>query len=663
MVESPAPYGAWPSPITAETVAQAGIRVSFPTIVGDEIWWLEGRPSEEGRSVVVARSADGSIRDVLPVGWSARTRVHEYGGLCYLGYDAGGASPGLIFAEWADQRLYRLAPGDDAPVPLTPDPAEPSAIRYADLVLDAAQSRLLAVREQHAAGRVERDIVAIPINGSAADDPGAIRVLTAGGHFLANPRLAPDRQHLAWLRWDHPNMPWDGTQLVVAEPTPHGTAGAQRVVFGGVAESVTQVEWAGESRLYAVSDRSGWWNLYEIALHRDAPRPLCHMEAEFGGPLWQLGQRTFAQLPDGRLAVLYGVGSLGLGILDPSSGALVDVPTAYAVWSGWLDTDGMSVVGVAASPTEAPAVVRVNLDTGDTEVIRSTMPDALAPELLPEPRAEGFAGQGGRRVHANLYPPRSPAVTGRPGELPPYVIFVHGGPTSHSAMVLDLEIAYFTSRGIGVADVNYGGSTGYGRDYRDALRGTWGIVDVEDCVSVARALVERGVADPARLAIRGGSAGGWTVLAALTSTDVFACGTSLYGVADLEPFAGTTHDFESRYIHHLVGDPDEHPGIFAERSPITHADGLSVPVLLLQGADDLVVPPAQSEVFRDVLLAKGIAHAYLVYDGEQHGFRRASSIISALESELSFYGQVMGFRPPGVPHLHLDGELPAPAGG
>jgi len=663
MVQSRVPYGAWPSPITAESVAEAGIRVSFPTFVGDEIWWLEGRPSEAGRSVVVARAADGTVRDVLPSGWSARTRVHEYGGLCYLGYDAGGQTPGLIFTEWADQRLYRLAPGDDEPVALSPEPAEPGAIRYADLVLDAAQSRVLAVRERHRAGQVDRDIVAIPINGSAVKDPGVTRVLTTGGDFLANPRLAPDRQHLAWVRWDHPNMPWDGTQLIVAEPTPDGTAGAQRVVLGGVAESVTQVEWAGESRLYAVSDRSGWWNLYEIALHRDAPRPLCPMDAEFGGPLWQLGQRTFAQLPAGRLAVLSGVGSLKLGVLDPHSGDVSEVPTPYTVWSGWLDTDGRTVVGVAAAPAEAPAVVRVDLETGATEVIRPTTVDPPAPNMLPEPRAEVVAGQGGREVHANVYAPRNPDVSARPGELPPYVIFVHGGPTSHAPMVLDLGIAYFTSRGIGVADVNYGGSTGYGRDYRDALRGTWGIVDVEDCVSVATALAERGIADPARLAIRGGSAGGWTVLAALTKTDTFACGTSLYGVADLEPFAATTHDFESRYIHQLVGDPDEYPGIFAERSPITHADGLSAPVLLLQGSDDPVVPPAQSEVFRDVLVEKGIAHAYLVYDGEQHGFRRAESIISALEAELSFYGQVMGFLPPGVPHLQLAGELPARAGG
>lgn len=656
-------YGAWPSPITAAAVAQAGIRVGFPTIVGAEVWWLEGRPSEAGRSVVVARAADGTVRDVLPAGWSARSRVHEYGGLCYLGYDAGGPLSGLIFTEWADQRLYRLGPGDDLPVPLTSTPSEPCATRYADLVLDPAQSRLLAVRERHDDGRVTRDLVAIPIDGSAADDPTAVRVLTTGGDFLANPRLATDRQHLAWLRWDHPNMPWDGTQLIVAEPTEDGTAGAQRVVLGGVAESVTQVEWAGPSTLYAVSDRSGWWNLYEIDFSTDAPRAVCPMPAELGGPLWQLGQRTFAALADGRLAVLHGVGSLGLGVLDPGSGALTAVPTPYTVWSTWLDTDGQAVVGVAASPTEAPAVVRVDLGSGATDVIRPTMAKGPPPELLPEPRAEVVPGQGGRDVHANLYPPRHPSAAGLPGTLPPYVIFVHGGPTSHSAMVLDLEIAYFTSRGIGVADVNYGGSTGYGRDYRDALRGTWGIVDVEDCVSVARALADRGLADPERLAIRGGSAGGWTVLAALTRTDVFACGTSLYGVADLEPFAATTHDFESRYIHQLVGDPAQHPGIYAERSPLTHADGLAVPVLLLQGSEDLVVPPAQSEVFRDVLAAKGIAHAYLLYEGEQHGFRRAGSIISALESELSFYGQVMGFTPPDVPVLPLVGDLPSRATG
>ncbi len=663
MVESrEAPFGTWPSPIAAATVAKAGISVSFPTLVGDEVWWLEGRPSEEGRSVVVARSADGTIRDVLPAGWSARTRVHEYGGLCYLGYDAGGPTAGLIFTEWNDQRLYRLAPGDDAPAPLTPQPAEGESLRYADLVLDAAQARVLAVRESHRPDGITRDLVAVPVDGRGGHDSQAVLVLAAGGDFMANPRLAPDRQHLAWLRWDHPNMPWDGTQLVVAEPTAHGTAGAQRVVLGGVAESVVQAEWSGSSRLYAISDRSGWWNLYEITFDTDAPRPICPLPAEFGGPLWQLGSRSLVQLGDGRLVVRYGVGSMGLGVLDPASGALTELPTPYTYWAAWLDTDGRAVVGVAGSPTAAPAVVRLDVGTGAVDVIRSTMPDAPPPEVLPEPRREVFAGVGGRDVHANIYPPRNPTAVGPTDELPPYVIFVHGGPTAYSPMVLDLKVAYFTSRGIGVADVNYGGSTGYGRDYRDSLRGAWGIVDVEDCVSVAQALADHGAADPRRLAIRGGSAGGWTVLAALTSTETFACGTSLYGVADLEPFAATTHDFESRYIHQLVGDPAEHPGIYAERSPITHAHNVSVPVLLLQGSDDPVVRPEQSEVFRDVLVSKGIAHAYIAYSGEQHGFRRADSIISALEAELSFYGQVMGFEPPGVPQLPLDGALPAPAG-
>ena len=657
MVETRAPYGTWASPLSAEVVARAGIRVSFPSFVEDEIWWVEGRPSEQGRSVVVARGADGTVRDVLPAGWSARSRVHEYGGLCYLGYDAGGPMPGLIFTEFTDQRLYRLAPGDDAPVPLTPEPREPGAIRYADLVLDVAQSRLIAVRERHEADGIVRDIVAVPINGTAADDPDAVRILTSGGNFLANPRLAVDRQHLAWLRWDHPNMPWDGTQLVVAEPTPAGTAGAQRVLLGGVAESVTQVEWASESRLYAISDRSGWWNLYEVGLDRDAPRPIHPMDTEFGGPLWMLGSRSFLQLADGRLAVRHGTGSLHMGVLDPATGEMVDLESPFTVWGPNLDTDGQAVIGIAAAPTLPSSVVRLDTTSGATDVLQTTMADLPDQSVLPEPRHEVFPGPEGREVHAHVYPPHNGSATGPDGELPPYIVFAHGGPTGHAPMVLDLEIAYFTSRGLGVVDVNYGGSVGYGRAYRDRLRGNWGIVDVEDCVSVAEALAARGIADPARLAIRGGSAGGWTVLAALTSTDTFACGTSLYGVADLESFADTTHDFESRYIHQLVGDPAEQPGIFAARSPITHADALSVPVLLLQGSDDPIVPPAQSEVFRDVLVAKNIAHAYLVFEGEQHGFRRADSVVAALEAELSFYGQVMGFEPPDVPALHLDGRL------
>lgn len=663
MAETPTRYGEWPSPITAAHVAKAGIGVAFPRFVRDEVWWLEGRPDEAGRVVVVAAGPDGTVRDVLPAGWNARTRVHEYGGLCYLGYDSGPNEGGLIFTEFTDQRLYRLTPDDANPQPLTPEPSEAGAVRYADLVLDVAQSRVLAVRERHGDDGVTRDLVAVPIDGRAAEDETAVLVLAAGGDFLANPRLAVDRQHLAWLRWDHPNMPWDGTQLLVAGPTPDGTAGAERVVLGGVAESVVQAEWSGPATLYAVSDRSGWWNLYEVDLDRDAPRPLCSMNSEFGGPLWQLGSRWFVQLADGRLAVRHGIGELHLGLLDPATGDMTDIETEFTVWGPALDTDGRSVVGVAASPALALSVVRVDTASGVTEVLRTTMTDPPDSSVLPEPRHEVLIGKDGREVHANIYPPRNGSMAGPDGELPPYVVFAHGGPTGHSAMILNLEIAYFTSRGIGVVDVNYGGSVGYGRAYRDRLRGQWGIVDVEDAVAAAQTLVDGGVADPSRLAIRGGSAGGWTVLSALTTTDTFACGTSLFGVADLEPFVATTHDFESRYVHQLVGDPEQHPGLFAERSPITHADAVSVPVLLLQGSDDPVVPPAQSEVFRDVLVSKGIAHAYLVYEGEQHGFRRAESIISALESELSFYGQVMGFRPPGVPVLRLDGALPSRTGG
>lgn len=648
------PYGTWPSPISAADLASASTRVAYPQLVGDEVWWLEARPAEAGRVVVVAASPDNpvDVRDLLPAPWSARTRVHEYGGLCFLGYDAGGGQ-GLIFTEWTDQRLYRLGPGDSAPVALTPAPTEPAGLRYADLVLDLPAGRVLAVRESHEGATLRRSIVAIPLDASAADNPAAVVELAAGSHFLANPRLSPDRQRLAWLGWDHPNMPWDGTSLVVAELDSDGIATRSHVVLGGPEESISQAEWATGTSLWAVSDRTGWWNLYEVGLDDAGPRPLRPVDEEHGAPLWQLGAKTFAPLRDGRLAVLHGLGALHLGVLDPATGTLTDVDTPYDTWGASLDTDGTAVVDVAASLTNPAAVVRVDTSTGITTVVRTPMTSVPDFDVLPEGRHEVFTGPEGREVHTYVYPPRNGDLTGPDGEAPPYVVFVHGGPTGHSPLVLDPAKAYFTSRGIGVIDVNYGGSTGYGREYRNRLRRQWGVVDVEDAVAAAEGLAASGAADPARLAIRGGSAGGWTTLCALVGTSTFACGTSLFGVADLEELVRTTHDFESSYVEKLVGDLPEDRDVFVARSPLTHAEDLAVPVLLLQGLDDPIVPPAQAELFAAVLVRKGVPHAYLGFPGEQHGFRQAANIQAAYEAELSFYGQVMGFVPPGVPVLEL----------
>jgi len=645
-------YGAWPAPIGASDVAVAGIRLSGPTTVhtdsGDEVWWAEARPTEGGRTVIVRRDAAGAVSDVLPAGWNARTRVHEYGGTAWLPLPGGV----LAFADWSDQRVYRLDPGSTTPTPLTPEPAEAAGLRYADPVLAPGGDEIWWVREAHDQDTIRRHIVAVPVSGAAAADPAAVREIAGGSDFLAFPRPAPDGRRLAWIAWDHPRMPWDGTELRVGELGPAGTVTSVATVLGGPDESVLQPEWADADTLYAVSDRSGWWNLYRLPAGGGEPEPLCPRAEEFGHPLWQLGMTTYAVLADGRLVVRHGTDTLALGVLDPATGELTDLDLPYTLF-GSVDVDGDTVLTTAASPVEPPEVVAVDLPTGAVTVLRRSMAEPPDPAYLPQPRSIVVAGPGERDVHAHVYPPSSPDAVAPDGELPPYVVFVHGGPTSHSPAILDLEKAYFTSRGIGVIDVNYGGSTGYGRAYRERLRREWGIVDVEDCVAAVQALVRDGLADGERLGIRGGSAGGWTTLAALTTTDAFAAGVSYYGVAELIAFTADTHDFESRYIDGLVGTLPEDRDVYVERAPLSHVDQLSCPVLLLQGLEDKVVPPSQAELFAAALEKKGIPHAYLPFAGEQHGFRKQETVVAALEAELSFYGQVFGFEPPGVPVLPL----------
>jgi dipeptidyl aminopeptidase/acylaminoacyl peptidase len=421
---------------------------------------------------------------------------------------------------------------------------------------------------------------------------------------------------------------------------------------------VLQPEWADADTLYAISDRSGWWNLYRLPAAGGTPEPLCARAEEFAQPPWLLGTVTYAPLADGRLVVQHGTDTVALGVLDPATGELADLDLPYTQWGTTLAAAGTTVYATAASPVDSTAVVAVDVAAGTGTVLRRSMTDPPDPAYLPEPRSIVIAGPGERDVHAHVYPPRSPDAVAPAGQLPPYVVHVHGGPTGHSAAVLDLEKAYFTSRGIGVVDVNYGGSTGYGRAYRERLRRQWGIVDVEDCVAAVQALVRDGLADGDRLGIRGGSAGGWTTLAALTTTDAFGAGVSYYGVAELIHFTEDTHDFESRYVDGLVGTLPEDRDVYLERAPLSHVDQLSCPVLLLQGLEDKVVPPSQAELFVAALEKKGIPHAYLTFEGEQHGFRKQESVIAALEAELSFYGQVFGFEPPGVPTLPLAGGIP-----
>ena len=669
------PYGAWPSPITAAQVAGSRIKIAFPSIIGSAVWWQEDQPEDGGRCTVLRRGADGVTTALLPAPWNARSRVHEYGGMSYLpvasevavatlaaaGLADAGPEPPIVFANFSDQRLYlagqAVAGGTGHPVPLTPNPANLThESRYADFVLSPDSREVWCVRELHSAGRVTRAIVAVPLDGSAATDPGAVRVLTAGFDFFAFPTPSPDGRWLAWICWNHPHMPWDGTELRVA-PIEAGTPGKARLIKGSNRESVLAPVWRDNSSLYVATDWTGWWNIYQIGLRGEPPQALYPADEEFAGALWQVGARPFTLLGDGRLAVTHGRGGARLGILDPETSELTDLKLPSQEILVGVAASGTMIACVGGGPLTPDSLITVDVASGEHRVLRSEISELPDQRYLPVPDDIELEGPYGRVVHALIYPPRNPAVTGPAGELPPYIVWVHGGPTSHVTARLSMEKAYFTSRGIGIIDVNYGGSTGFGRLYRNRLNREWGIVDVADAREAARSLARAGQADGARLGIRGGSAGGWTALAAVTTgavnDPVFSAAVAYYGVADLRQFAERTHDFESRYLDGLIGPLPGFDTVYAERAPLGHVNAHTCPVLLLQGLDDPIVPPDQSEAIAAELAAHGIRHAYIAFEGESHGFRRADSMITSLEAELSFYGQALGFEPPGVPHLKL----------
>lgn len=636
-----APYGEWISPIEAASLTRGGRSLSYPRFEGDELWWTETRPDEAGRCVVVRRRADGELVDLIPAPWNARSRVHEYGGTPFVPLPDGA----LAFVEFSDQRLYRVDPGQ-APVPLTPE--SDAKLRFAELQLSPDKTEILCVHERHQGDDLERAIVAVPLDGSATNDATKVRELVSGSRFLSNPRVSPDGTRLSWLAWDHPNMPWDGTELRIGT-LENGRVGSWDTVLGGPAEAVYQPEWASNDELFVVTDRSGFWNLYSVK-PGEPPRPLHPVEEEFAQPLWLLGMSTYGVLPDGRIAAVHGLGTQNIGILDPATGALDDLDLPFSGFEVMVDISGSRFAALAYRPDRPASLIVVDLATGTHEVVRQAYEPDAVPDAAYLPVAESttLRPAGGREVHVHIYPPHNPDFQAPEGELPPYAVFVHGGPTAMQHAKYDLSIAYLTSRGIGVLDVNYGGSSGYGRAYRERLNKQWGVVDVEDSVAAAQALVERGDADPARLAIRGGSAGGWTALCAAVATETFAAANSLFGPADLRSFAATTHDFEARYLDGLIGSLPEDEAIYDERSPITHVAKTHCPVLILQGEEDRVVPKEQSQLFADALRDLGIRHALIMFAGEQHGFRKAESIIAATEAELSFYGQVLGFTPPGV---------------
>ena len=625
------PYGEWPSTIRIDDLVTDAVRLDQPWVDGDDVYWIEGRPSEDGRSVLVRRTADGTTEDVTPAPIDVRSRVHEYGGGAYT--VAGGT---IVYSDRRDGRLYRLGPGDGMPVALTPE----GPFRYADLRIDPARRRTLAVREDHGVGgQAAAAIVAIPLDGD--QEP---TVLVAGPDFLAAPRLAPDGSHLAWLEWDHPDMPWDTTRLRVAPVLEDGTLGRAELAAGGHDESVVEPEWSPDGVLHFVSDRSGWWNLYRLL---DGPRldPLAAMEAEFAVPSWVFDRPRYGFLADGSIvAIARSAGRDRLFHIAP--GQLIgEVETAFTEF-GHLRIGMKRIVTIAASPTEARAVVALDPETlAPIGILRHAAPTAPDPSTIALAEPIAFPTTDGATSHALSYRPTNPAVAGTLGERPPLVVLSHGGPTANASSALDLEIQLLTSRGIAVVDVDYRGSTGYGRAYRQALEGRWGIVDVDDCVAAARFLVERGDVDGDRLAIAGGSAGGYTTLAALAFRDVFAAGISAYGIGDLETLARDTHKFESRYMDRLVGPYPAMADRYRRRSPIHALDHVSCPVLVLQGLDDRVVPPSQAEAMIAALSANGIPHAYLAFEGEGHGFRGADAIRRATEARIAFLGRVLGFEP------------------
>ncbi|MEU5808534.1 prolyl oligopeptidase family serine peptidase [Streptomyces sp. NPDC047718] len=653
------PYGSWPSPLDAGLAASLDGRPEYVGTIGPEVWWTEPRPAEGGRRTLVRRPAGGPAAEALPAPWNVRSRVTEYGGRPWAGTERPAGGPLVVFVHFADQRMYAYepdAPDGPAPRPLTPLSPVGGGLRWADPVLRGAE--VWCVLEEFTGPgptEVRRVLAAVPLDGSAAGDRSRVRELTDDRHrFTTGPRLSPDGRHAAWLVWDHPRMPWDGTELRLAAVAAAGTLTGARTVLGGPEEAVAQVEWGTDGSLLAVSDRSGWWNPYRVDPDSGAAVNLCPREEEFGGPLWKPGLSWLAPLPDGLVAVLHGQGSSVLGVLDPESGDLVDAAGPWTAWQPALAAHGHRVYGVAASPRSAYEVVELDAESGHARVVGAAGVDPIDPAHYPEPQIRTFLGPDDREIHAHVYPPHHPARRAPADELPPYVIWAHGGPTDHVPPVLDLHIAYFTSRGIGVAEVNYGGSTGYGRAYRERLREQWGVVDVEDCAAVARALAAEGTADPDRLAIRGGSAGGWTAAASLAATDLYACAAIRYPVLDLRGFAEETHDLESRYVEALAGPPQTLAVRDRERSPVALADRITAPFLLLQGLEDPVCPPAQAERLLAALRGRGVPYAYLAFEGEGHGFRRSDTMVRALEAELALYTRVFGIERTDVPPLRLD---------
>jgi dipeptidyl aminopeptidase/acylaminoacyl peptidase len=626
-----APYGSWKSPITSDLLVSETVGLGQIALDGEDIYWSEMRPKEGGRNVIVRPTPDGKISDVTPAPFNARNRAHELGGGAFVV-----AEGTIYFSNFADGRLYRQTP-DSQPQPLTPAEKD---WRYADCIADKARGRLICVREDHTGTGHEpvSTLVSVDLQGSEQ-----VRVLVAGEDFYSSPRLSSDGSKLAWLSWNHPNMPWNGTELWVAEINADGSVGDSHLVAGGVSESIFQPEWSPDGVLHFVSDRSGWWNLYRWGA--GAAENLCEMQAEFGLPQWVFGMSTYAFASETRIICTYTQqGIWHLASIDTAAKQLEKIETPYTDISD-LQASGGRVAFIAGSPKEPTAIVLLDLTAGTIQVLRRSSQVEIDAGYLSAPQAIEFPTENGLTAHAFFYPPQNRDFTAISGEKPPLLVKSHGGPTAATSSSLNLKTQYWTSRGFAVLDVNYGGSTGYGRAYRQRLDGQWGVMDVADCASGASYLAERGLVDGSRLAIAGGSAGGYTTLCALTFGNLFKAGASHCGVSDLEALAKDTHKFESRCLDRLIGPYPQGKDLYRERSPIHFTQRLSCPVIFFQGLEDKVVPPSQAEMMVAALQALGLPVAYVAFEGEGHGFRKAENIKRALDGEFYFYSRVFGFEP------------------
>jgi dipeptidyl aminopeptidase/acylaminoacyl peptidase len=622
-----APFGSWTSPISADAVAAGAVRLGGVVLDGDDVYWIEVRPGEQGRGVVVRWNAEAGASDATPAGTNVRTRVHEYGGAAYV------VSRGTIYySEFADQRLYRLIPGG-TPQRLT----SPRDCFFADACVDRQRNRLVCVREDHRDSEREAvtTLVTVPLDGSSP----AGEVIASGHDFYSTPRFSPDGTKLSWLTWDHPRMPWDGSELWLAAVHDDGTLGRPIRVAGGETESVFQPGWSPGGILYFVSDRTGWWSLYRS--RDDRVELVLDRSVDFGRPQWQLGMSTWAFAGEDRIILSYhDRGRWRLARFDVSSATFAEL-TELEPGENVTSTPRHAIV-VGGSSVASDAVVRVDLETRAVETLRRASTTQIAPGLVSLPAPIEFPSDGGVTAHAFHYAPRNDQYAGLPGEAPPLVVISHGGPTASTSTRLNLEVQYWTSRGFAVVDVNYGGSSGYGRAYRERLNGQWGVVDVADCVNATSYLAAHGCADARRLIIRGRSAGGFTTLATLVfRPEIFAAGASYYGVSDLETMATDTHKFESHYLESLVGPYPERRDVYRARSPIHFVGRLACPVVFFQGLEDRIVPPDQSQSMADAMRRKGLRAELVVFPGEQHGFRRGETIVQCLKSELAFYRDIL----------------------